>query len=115
MDEMDQVLGDVLWDAGGWVNASRAAAASPKKTIFDFIWFFLFEIGSMREVGPHSLEPRWAGARREERIERLAPDIEAHAAAIIGKDNFGIVRDRRRGRARNGLSQRRRTRSRAFS
>jgi hypothetical protein len=51
-------------------------------------------------------------ARREERIERLAPDIEAHAAAIIGKDNFDIVRDRRRGRPRNGLSQRLRTRRR---
>ena len=31
-------------------------------------------------------------ARREERIERPVPDIEAHAAAIIGKDDFDIVR-----------------------
>jgi hypothetical protein len=32
-------------------------------------------------------------ARREERIERLAPDIEAHATAIIGKENFKTRND----------------------
>jgi hypothetical protein len=30
-------------------------------------------------------------ARREERIERLAPVAETHAAAIIGKENFNVA------------------------
>ena len=30
-------------------------------------------------------------ARRKERIERIAPDLGAHAAAIVGKSNFHIV------------------------
>src|SRR6202166_5460205 len=34
-------------------------------------------------------------AGREERIERLAPDIEAHAAAIVGKYHFDVVPSRR--------------------
>jgi hypothetical protein len=34
-------------------------------------------------------------ARGEERIERVAPDIDTHAAAIVGKDNFDIVLARR--------------------
>ena len=28
---------------------------------------------------------------REERIERSVPDIETHAAAIVGKNNFDMV------------------------
>jgi hypothetical protein len=34
-------------------------------------------------------------ARREERIERLAPDGATHAAAIVGKPDFDIVIPRR--------------------
>src|SRR6202035_1437238 len=30
-------------------------------------------------------------ARREKRIERATPDIETHAAAIVGEDNLDIV------------------------
>ena len=30
-------------------------------------------------------------ARREKRIERFSPDIETHAAAVVGKKNFDIV------------------------
>src|SRR4030081_2822838 len=30
-------------------------------------------------------------ARREERIERAAPDVEGHAATIVGKNDFDIV------------------------
>src|SRR6202048_4682467 len=30
-------------------------------------------------------------ARREERIERLAPDIETHAATVVGKKHFDIA------------------------
>ena len=29
--------------------------------------------------------------RREERIERLAPVIGAHAAAVVGEENFNII------------------------
>jgi hypothetical protein len=51
MDAMAPVPPDVPWAVARCVNASRAAAASPKKTTFDFIWFFLLK--SHREVGPH--------------------------------------------------------------
>ena len=33
--------------------------------------------------------------RRKEWIERLTPDIEAHAAAIVAKENFDVVGSRR--------------------
>src|SRR5271154_3891954 len=36
-----------------------------------------------------------AAARREEWIERPVPDIETHAAAIVGENNFDIVLPRR--------------------
>jgi hypothetical protein len=49
---------DVPWAAANCVDASRAATASMERAIS---FGFSFEIASMREVGSHLLEPRWAG------------------------------------------------------
>ena len=49
--------------------------------------------GSLRPPADKSVSHRAAliAAGREERIERTAPDIERHAAAIVGKNYLDIV------------------------
>ena len=44
-------------------------------------------------VGDMKAEPGASpiAARREERLERIAPDLGTHAAAIVGKNNFHVV------------------------
>jgi hypothetical protein len=57
---------------GGLRQRKQGSSGEPEKKYFRFHFgFSFFEIRSMREVGPHLLEP---------------------AAAIIGKDNFDMVR-----------------------